>query len=68
MLTSLPGRGARLLVLENGVYGERIARIAEIHGIDFEALQFGWIDAIDIAQVEEALAGGGFSHLAAVHH
>ena len=68
MLTSLPGRGARLLVLENGVYGERIARIAEIHGIDFDALQFGWTDAIDFAQVEEALAGGGFSHLAAVHH
>jgi 2-aminoethylphosphonate-pyruvate transaminase len=68
MLTSLPGRDARMLVLENGVYGERIARIAEIHGIDFAALQFGWTDAIDFARVEEALAGGGFTHVAAVHH
>ncbi len=68
MLTSLPGRDARMLVIENGVYGERIARIAEIHGIAFEALQFGWTEPIDFARVEDALTGGGFTHLAAVHH
>ena len=68
MLASLPGRDARLLVLENGVYGERIARIAEIHGLVSEALQFGWADPIDFQRVEAALADGAFTHLAAVHH
>ena len=68
MLTSLPGRDARLLVIENGVYGERISRIAEIHGISFEALRHEWTEAIDCSRVEEALAKGGFTHLAAVHH
>jgi 2-aminoethylphosphonate-pyruvate transaminase len=68
MLTSLPPREARILVLENGVYGERITRIAEIHGMDFAALQFGWTEGVDFTRVEEALAGGEFTHLAAVHH
>jgi 2-aminoethylphosphonate-pyruvate transaminase len=68
MLSSLPGRDARLLVIENGVYGERIRRIAEIHGMDFHSLQHDWTAPIDFGRVERALAGGGFSHLAAVHH
>jgi len=68
MLTSIPGREARLLVVENGVYGERIARIAEIHGIRYEALRHGWTDPVDFERVEAALTGGSFTHLAAVHH
>ena len=31
MLSSLLPRDARLLVIENGVYGERLSRIAAIH-------------------------------------
>jgi 2-aminoethylphosphonate-pyruvate transaminase len=68
MLSSLPDRDARLLVIENGVYGERISRIAEIHDIPFEALGHAWTDAIDFDRVEKALAGGSHTHLAAVHH
>ena len=68
MLASLPGRDARLLVIENGVYGERISRIADIHGIAFEAVEHAWTEAIDFPRVEQALAEGAFTHLAAVHH
>jgi 2-aminoethylphosphonate-pyruvate transaminase len=68
MISSLLPRDARLLVIENGVYGERISRIAEIHGIVFQAVAHQWTDAIDFERVEERLASGGFSHLAAVHH
>jgi 2-aminoethylphosphonate-pyruvate transaminase len=68
MLSSLLGREARLLVIENGVYGERIRRIAEIHGVDFHSLEHDWTAPIDFERVERALAEGGFSHLAAVHH
>jgi len=68
MLTSLPARDARLLVLENGVYGERIARIAEIHAIDHDALPFGWMEALDFDRIEQALVSGKFTHVAAVHH
>jgi len=68
MLSSLLPRDARLLVVENGVYGERIRRIAEIHGIEHETVTHDWGEAIDFERVEAALAGGKFSHLAAVHH
>ncbi len=68
MLTSLPGRQARLLVIENGVYGERIGRVAQIHGIDHQTVKFGWTGAIDFGRVGEALSSGTFTHLAAVHH
>ena len=68
MLSSLPGREARLLVIENGVYGERIRRIAEIHGLDFQSLEHDWTAPIDFGRVERALDGSRFSHLAVVHH
>lgn len=68
MLSSLLPQDARLLVIENGVYGERISRIAEIHGIEFKRVRHEWMDAIDFGRVEESLAAGGFTHVAAVHH
>jgi len=68
MLSSLLPRDARLLVIENGVYGERISRIASIHGIEHEALHRAWTEAIDFEAVQNALAAGRFTHLAAVHH
>lgn len=68
MMSSLLPRDARLLVVENGVYGERISRIAKIHGIEYEAVEHPWMAAIDFDRVAVALASGGFTHLAAVHH
>lgn len=68
MLSSLLPRDARLLVIENGVYGERISRIAAIHGVEFEALKHEWTRPVDHERVRQALAGGAFTHVAAVHH
>jgi len=68
MLASLLPRDARLLVIENGVYGERISRIATIHGIEHHAIDHGWLDAIDFERVESELSAGLYTHVAAVHH
>ena len=68
MMSSLLPRDARLLVVENGVYGERISRIAEIHGIDFSVIRHEWTDPIDLERVADALSSSEFSHVAAVHH
>ena len=68
MLSSLLPRSAKLLVIENGVYGERISRIAEIHGIDHQTVRHQWGDEIDYRQVEQELAAGLYTHVAAVHH
>ncbi|HEU0197115.1 MAG TPA: hypothetical protein VFQ88_07905, partial [Nevskiaceae bacterium] len=56
MVTSLVPRNGCLLVLENGVYGERIHRIADIHGIAVEAQHHEWGQALDLAAVEARLA------------
>jgi 2-aminoethylphosphonate-pyruvate transaminase len=68
MLASLTPREARLLVIENGVYGERISRIAAIHGIDFDRVRHEWTDPVDWLRVETAMQGGDYTHVAAVHH
>ncbi|HEU0198241.1 MAG TPA: aminotransferase class V-fold PLP-dependent enzyme, partial [Nevskiaceae bacterium] len=60
-----------LLVLENGVYGERIHRIADIHGIAVEAQHHEWGQALDLAAVEARLADPTrprITHVAVVHH
>ncbi len=73
MIASLVPRSGRLLVLENGVYGERLTRIAQIHGIAFDSVKFDWLDAWNLDSVRDALTraesrGATFSHVAAVHH
>jgi 2-aminoethylphosphonate-pyruvate transaminase len=68
MLSSLLPQKAKLLVVENGVYGERISRIARIHSIQYEVAEHGWMDAIELDRVGQMLDGGEFTHLAVVHH
>ncbi len=68
MVSSLVPRGARLLVVENGVYGERIAEIARRHGIDLARHTLPWGAAVEAAPLEAALAASGADHVAVVHH
>ena len=69
LLTTLVPRAGRLLVLENGVYGERMSEIARRHGIDVTPLRFETGQEIPIESVRRALASGErFTHVAVVHH
>lgn len=68
MIASLLPSDAHVLVLENGVYGERLSRIAGIYGIRNQALKAAWGDAIDLQATADLLATGDFSHVLAVHH
>jgi 2-aminoethylphosphonate-pyruvate transaminase len=73
MVASLVPSSGRLLVVENGVYGERIAQMCAQYGIPHERVSGAWMDAPDlhaIAAVAEKAASRGraFSHLAVVHH
>ena len=69
MIASLVPDDSRLLVLENGVYGERISRIAQIHGIASEALRGEWIAPVDLDALRARLrATPRITHVAAVHH
>src|SRR5680860_1080150 len=58
MLASLLPQDTNLLVLENGVYGERLSKIADIYGIQRQALTAPWGAEIDLLAVEELLLSG----------
>ncbi|HEY1899868.1 MAG TPA: 2-aminoethylphosphonate aminotransferase [Steroidobacteraceae bacterium] len=68
MIGSLPHQDARVLVLENGVYGERMAQMCAQYRIAHEILQGPWLDGPVAGRVAERLAAGAFTHLAVVHH
>ncbi len=68
MVVSLPPAEARVLVIANGVYGERVAQMAAQAGIAHEVVDSGWMNAIDLARVESHLAAGRVTHVVAVHH
>ncbi len=68
MIASLVGHGGRILVAENGVYGERMSALARAHGVETEALHHDWGAALDTGRLAQALDRARPSHLAVVHH
>ncbi|MGW4309646.1 pyridoxal-phosphate-dependent aminotransferase family protein [Streptomyces californicus] len=69
VLSSVVPADGRLLVLDNGHYGERLLRIADVHGIATVRLEFGWAVPLDLDAVDQALAAdAGITHVAVVHH
>jgi 2-aminoethylphosphonate-pyruvate transaminase len=72
MTAALVPDGGRLLNLENGVYGERIAQICSQYRIAHERLSGPWLQPLDLnavsARLESATGDKRFTHLAVVHH
>lgn len=69
MVSSALPEGRKLLVINNGVYGERMKRMAEAHRIPVVELRYGWTERPDLAQVEDALRGDpAIGAVALVHH
>src|SRR5262245_12143943 len=55
MVSSAMPEGSKLLVINNGVYGERMLRMAEAHRIPTGELRYGWTERPDLAQIESSL-------------
>jgi 2-aminoethylphosphonate-pyruvate transaminase len=72
MVAALVPLTGRLLIVENGVYGERIALICAQYGIAHERIVGDWMQAPDYAAIAARLASrpkhGAFTHVAIVHH
>lgn len=68
MLATLGPKSGRVLVIENGVYGERMSEMAAVHGLDYERLALDWGDAVDADTLTARLKAGGIKHVAVVHH
>ncbi|MCK6440812.1 MAG: aminotransferase class V-fold PLP-dependent enzyme, partial [Planctomycetes bacterium] len=58
----------RMLVIKNGVYGERITKICAAHGIPCDCIEAGWTERPDMDAVRSKLKTGKYEVLAAVHH
>jgi 2-aminoethylphosphonate-pyruvate transaminase len=59
----------KLLVIDNGVYGDRIRQMAAAHGIPHQVLKYEWTEPPRAADVDTAFAADPLlSHLAVVHH
>ncbi|MFT5426228.1 MAG: 2-aminoethylphosphonate-pyruvate transaminase [Gammaproteobacteria bacterium] len=69
MMTSLIPDHGKVLIIENGVYGERLTKIAEIHQINHMTLHHEWGDEIDLKILKDELQyHKEISHVAVVHH
>ena len=69
VVSSVVPRDRVLLVVNNGVYGDRLVRIARAHGIPTEVLSYDFTTPVPPADVEAALrARPELSHVAVVHH
>jgi 2-aminoethylphosphonate-pyruvate transaminase len=72
MLAALVPESGRVLVVENGVYGERMAQICSRYRIAHDRTVGSWMDAPDLATIASKLDASArkerFTHLAVVHH
>ncbi len=69
MIGSLVPKNGRVLVIANGVYGERMADMLARHGKEHVVLKGSWTTPLDLNEIERALsAGKAFTHAAIVHH
>ena len=74
MVSTLVPQDGRVLVAENGVYGERIAQICARYRISSARMTGDWMQALDLAEIARRIAGAPhdegarFTHVAVVHH
>ena len=69
MLATFAPADSTTIVVANGVYGERAARMLAAHGRPHRLLQHEWTAAVDVAALEAALGGDrSVTHVAVVHH
>ncbi|MDG2051511.1 MAG: 2-aminoethylphosphonate--pyruvate transaminase [Myxococcota bacterium] len=69
-MTSFVPADGRLLVLDNGDYGTRLASMARALNVDHAVLASGWGEAIEISRIEGVLRESDrpFTHAYFVHH
>jgi 2-aminoethylphosphonate-pyruvate transaminase len=65
--SAVPADG-RLLVIENGAYGTRIAEIARAYGIEHDVLSFGVGGYPQLEQIDRCLRERRYTQLAVIHH
>ncbi len=68
MIASLVPAKAKLLIVENGIYGARMSEMARRHGKAHQSLAHEWQDGLDLARIETALKDPAITHVGVIHH
>jgi 2-aminoethylphosphonate-pyruvate transaminase len=68
MISSCVPDEGRLLVVDNGAYGERFAKIASVYKINHEVFKSGGARPLDTEALKAKLREGRFTHFAVVYH
>lgn len=68
MISSCVPEGGKLLVINNGSYGARMATIAKVYNLDVDVFESSTYKPLDMAALTKVLDEGSYTHLAAVYH
>lgn len=61
-------QGKKLLIISNGEFGERLARISAVNGLHTEQLNYEWGQDINVTGVEDLILKKDIQAIAMVHH
>jgi 2-aminoethylphosphonate-pyruvate transaminase len=68
MISSCVPENGNILIVDNGSYGERIAKITSVYKINHTVFKSSTYEKIDIAALENELKTGKYTHLGIVYH
>jgi 2-aminoethylphosphonate-pyruvate transaminase len=68
MISSCVPDGGKLLIVDNGAYGERFAKIAGVYKLNFDVYKSSGSRPLDQAAVRAKLLEGKYTHFAIVYH
>ena len=67
IIANVVEKGDRVLCVENGFFGEKWEEIVTAHGGVVDRLRFEWGAPVDLKQLEERLAAGGYKAFTVEH-
>lgn len=68
MISSCVPDDGKLLIVDNGAYGARFAKIASVYKLNYEVLTSSGYLPLDVDSVKKKLVEGKFTHFAIVYH
>ncbi|MDR2792394.1 MAG: 2-aminoethylphosphonate--pyruvate transaminase [Treponema sp.] len=68
MISSCIPENGKLLIIDNGSYGERFAKIASAYGLNFDVYKSSSFLPLDVDRVKQTALDGMYTHFAIVYH
>ncbi len=68
MISSCIPDGAKTLIVDNGAYGARFAKIAGVYKLDVDVWKSSGYLPIDVPALKKKIADGGYTHFVIVYH